>query len=1030
MAETKAPGKVKVATAPETDPISALVGRRSADPEKVASPEGLPFNVTPAPGPDVGLAEVTGAGFTAEKIETDRWFLTHRTEDEYRWAAYEAARAAGVRLPDAPDTDVPFAEWREMSRSERRAAGLPVSEIGGQWKYRGRNRNDAPDAGDFVAGGLPGTGYQREPNLAHRRLEALLAAREANPEIFEGIPITPEEIRAAVNAEQKAEWEDAQETLGLAGGSIRRRYIPEFLGRMGAAATDEINAPLAVATLGVSTQASLGRIVLTEAGIAVLGEGLTIPKQIRRANELDLGDVHVAKQLAFAAVLGGAFPVALRGAEVTGRQVINLTNQQVVERLRGRASGLNAEERAAVSALEAETAAETVTPSPGRESVAHLDDAVVRMEAGEGPDMDVPPIDPDAAEALVTPPAIDAPLNAEWDNPVPPSSFWSDRDDGNVFSMLMFDLQKDFGLTEAQAAGVVGSLAHESAGFQTLQELAPVVPGSRGGFGYAQWTGPRRRAFEEYVAANGLDPNSYEANYGFLAHELKNTPEGKVLRGLRNAASADDATQVFTAQFLRPGIVHLDSRIRWARGVAAGNVEPVAPGAGGPVVPQQYTLAASGVLSDPKTYQFRSGVDASGVTVPLDRATGWDEILAGDFIVHERSDGLRYVADGHHRLQLAQRLEAEGADPINLRAFVFREEDGFSVEQVRAIAAMKNIEAGSATAVDAAKLLRVSPEVLERLTLRNSQARDARGLMRLDDESFDMVVNGIVPEPYAAMVGELTEDAAMQGALMRTLAQVRPKSQLEARQVVQDAYRAGFEAEAAGAQGSLFGDEFDVMETLFKERAEVFARAMAQLKSNKKLFKTLVGERDRIKGAGNRLADDANRQRLQTDEEAITLVQKLVNKAGPVDEALNAAARQVRGGVSATEAARGFVSTIRGELEGGGANRFMDGGARGAGDAVAPDASADAPGLGSAEVGLGEAFSDPSPEAPAVAAQVSSAENAVREALEAGENFEFPTGLTRKEGDSLVPEMMSAREVIEDLDADADFLKALEVCKV
>jgi len=79
---------------------------------------------------------------------------------------------------------------------------------------------------------------------------------------------------------------------------------------------------------------------------------------------------------------------------------------------------------------------------------------------------------------------------------------------------------------------------------------------------------------------------------------------------------------------------------------------------------------------------------------------------------------------------------------------------------------------------------------------------------------------------------------------------------------------------------------------------------------------------------------------------------------------------------------------------------------------------------------LGEAFSDPAPEAKAVAAQVSSAENTIREALDAGEEFEFPTGVTTKEGESLVPEMMSARDVVDELDADADFLAALEVCKV
>ncbi|XKM41271.1 phage tail tip lysozyme [Rhizobium ruizarguesonis] len=58
---------------------------------------------------------------------------------------------------------------------------------------------------------------------------------------------------------------------------------------------------------------------------------------------------------------------------------------------------------------------------------------------------------------------------------------------------LVSDLSRDFQLSPEQAAGVVGQLGQESAGFGTMQEVNPLVPGSRGGYGYAQWTGPRRK---------------------------------------------------------------------------------------------------------------------------------------------------------------------------------------------------------------------------------------------------------------------------------------------------------------------------------------------------------------------------------------------------------------------------------------------------------------------------------------------------------------------------------------------------------
>jgi hypothetical protein len=161
----------------------------------------------------------------------------------------------------------------------------------------------------------------------------------------------------------------------------------------------------------------------------------------------------------------------------------------------------------------------------------------------------------------------------------------------DIGNRLMADLQRDLKLTKAQAAGFVGNLAHESGNFKTLQEVSPLVKGSRGGFGYAQWTGPRRRQFEAYAKENGLDPTSYDANYGFLIHELTNSPEGSVLDALRQAGDAQSAAEIVSKKFLRPGIPHMKSRIKWASRFANSDVatsQPVAgsgrPGPTGPAL--------------------------------------------------------------------------------------------------------------------------------------------------------------------------------------------------------------------------------------------------------------------------------------------------------------------------------------------------------------------------------------------------------------------------------------------------------------
>lgn len=129
-------------------------------------------------------------------------------------------------------------------------------------------------------------------------------------------------------------------------------------------------------------------------------------------------------------------------------------------------------------------------------------------------------------------------------------------------SRLTRDLMRDFDLSETQAAAIVGNLAVESANFQTLQEIDPLVEGSRGGYGYAQWTGDRRVAFERWAEENGLDPSSYEANYGYLKKELSETDDtiGNIGRNtidrLREMTDLNQATSFVMEYYLRPGVEH------------------------------------------------------------------------------------------------------------------------------------------------------------------------------------------------------------------------------------------------------------------------------------------------------------------------------------------------------------------------------------------------------------------------------------------------------------------------------------------
>lgn len=148
----------------------------------------------------------------------------------------------------------------------------------------------------------------------------------------------------------------------------------------------------------------------------------------------------------------------------------------------------------------------------------------------------------------------------------------------NIGAQLRSDLMQTFGLSRMHAGAIVANLHWESGGFKSLQEIKPLVPGSRGGFGYAQWTGPRRRQFEAWVKARGLDARSYAANWGFLRHELTNTSEKSVLPRLKATRTMRDAVITFCGSsppapsrrgFLRPGIPHMEKRVALAQRVYA-----------------------------------------------------------------------------------------------------------------------------------------------------------------------------------------------------------------------------------------------------------------------------------------------------------------------------------------------------------------------------------------------------------------------------------------------------------------------------
>ncbi|HEV7321576.1 MAG TPA: phage tail tip lysozyme [Ensifer sp.] len=124
-----------------------------------------------------------------------------------------------------------------------------------------------------------------------------------------------------------------------------------------------------------------------------------------------------------------------------------------------------------------------------------------------------------------------------------------DKLSDNIAERLKRDLQHTFKLSEFQAAAIVGNLDHESGGFRFHQEVG-VGGRGRGGAGWAQWTGPRRDAFEKY--SKDLDPKSYEANYGYLKKELTDEYWGEFMNALYQTDDLESATKLVSDKFLAP----------------------------------------------------------------------------------------------------------------------------------------------------------------------------------------------------------------------------------------------------------------------------------------------------------------------------------------------------------------------------------------------------------------------------------------------------------------------------------------------
>ena len=300
----------------------------------------------------------------------------------------------------------------------------------------------------------------------------------------------------------------------------------------------------------------------------------------------------------------------------------------------------------------------------------------------------------------------------------------------------------------------------------------------------------------------------------------------------------------------------------------------------------------------PDVMQFRT--DADPVTgEQAGRNIGgvkFDQELAGPVrLWRDPQTGEVLLGDGHHRLALAKR---SGVENIESRFM-----DVPTVEAARARAAFSNIAEGNASLFDAAKFLRdsgITPEQLaqKNISLSSGIAQKALSLSKLDAPIFDKVRTGELSENQGAIIGEATNDPAIQESVIKEM-----KSREKYGRSITDANVTELAklAKLAGTKTEmtmdLFGQQAQVT-GLLGEVADAISDTRKTLVSRSNTFGAVAKEgRAKTLGSveGQNIVPGENARISQQADQLNELLDKVSMSPGPVHDIYMSAAREMVG---------------------------------------------------------------------------------------------------------------------------------------
>ena len=286
--------------------------------------------------------------------------------------------------------------------------------------------------------------------------------------------------------------------------------------------------------------------------------------------------------------------------------------------------------------------------------------------------------------------------------------------------------------------------------------------------------------------------------------------------------------------------------------------------------------------TDANIFQYKQGGDDFGVTERLKGVTEWNPHAANIIVAFEFANGRKVVADGHQRLGLAKRIKAQndGQDP-KLHGYLYREADGYTPDQIKIWAAIKNIQEGSGTSIDAAKILRLNKTEFNNfkkaIPPRSVMVREAMAMESLSDDAFDLVARGQAESSHAALVAQLVNDQTLHLPILQLLGKANPDNIGKARSIVVQALDSKFDT---SEQLDLLGSEF-ITKSLVTNKADILDAAIKKLKRNKVLFKGLNQNKTKINSSGKNVLDEQfNQNQELINEKILQLIETKALRSG------------------------------------------------------------------------------------------------------------------------------------------------------